>query len=126
MSDLQKALTTQEGPSHLPVYNGHPTRPPLPVKSADYWFQHARNHVDYTDAERWLYMENAVNHLEGALVASRETVSALLAAAKSALAFAEHELELRAPSGDPEYIAYAEQAVNDLRAAISRATGGEG
>jgi hypothetical protein len=46
----------------------------------------------------------------------------LLAAARSALLFAEHELELRRPSGDPEYIGYAERAVTELRAAISRAT----
>lgn len=53
--------------SHLPDYSKCPERPPLPVQSANYWFQCARD-TQYPDHERWLYMENAVNHLEGALV----------------------------------------------------------
>ena len=45
----------------------------------------------------------------------------LLDAAKTALAFAEYELELRKPSCDPEYIKYAQTAVDELTAAIARA-----
>jgi hypothetical protein len=48
----------------------------------------------------------------------------LLEALKRSLAFAEYELELRLPSADPEYIEYAQKAVDTARSAIAKATGG--
>lgn len=42
-------------------------RPPLPIPSANYWFNCGRSDK-FTDEDRLLYLENAVNDLEGALV----------------------------------------------------------
>lgn len=44
-------------------------------------------------------------------------------ALRHCLAFAEHELELRKPSGDPEYIAYAQKAVDTASEALLKADG---
>lgn len=43
----------------------------LVVPSANYWFQAARD-PQYSMAERLLFMENAVNHLEGWLINERK------------------------------------------------------
>jgi hypothetical protein len=51
------------------------------------------------------------------------TAPDMLAALRANLAFAEHELELREPSADPDYIKYAKEAVETARAAIAKATG---
>ena len=48
----------------------------------------------------------------------------MLAALRANLAFAEHKLELREPSADPDYIKYAKEAVETARVAIAAATGG--
>jgi hypothetical protein len=48
---------------------------------------------------------------------------ALVKAAESALEFAKMELDLRLPSEDPEYISYAQKAVDDLTAALKIARG---
>lgn len=47
----------------------------------------------------------------------------MLDALRHCLAFAEHELELRAASADPEYIGCAQYAVDTARAAIALAEG---
>lgn len=48
----------------------------LAVETANYWFQCARN-GDYPLAERLMFMENAVNHLEGALIEARAQLSTI-------------------------------------------------
>jgi len=45
----------------------------------------------------------------------------MLVALQHCLRFAEHELEVRLPSGDAEYIAYAQKAADTARAAITQA-----
>jgi len=48
----------------------------LAVATADYWYQAARD-PSYTMAERLLFMENALNHVEGHFVAERDAHAAL-------------------------------------------------
>jgi hypothetical protein len=63
----------------------------LLVDSADYWFQAARD-IKNSMSERLLYMENALNHTEGALAALQsERTDAKVEARKAAI----EECELR-------------------------------
>jgi len=48
----------------------------LAVGTADYWYQAARD-PSYTMAERLLFMENALNHVEGHFIAERDAHAAL-------------------------------------------------
>lgn len=60
----------------------------------------------------------AQNDMDAQQLASGQMLEAL----RHCLAFAEYELELRKPSADPEYIEYAQRAVDTARAAIDAAT----